>query len=110
MSFIPAAYAAEAAANIPASAGYTEMAMLAVFALVAYFLLIRPQSKRMKEQRQLVASLAKGDEVVTAGGMVGKITRLEDNFIILAIADNVEVKFQRQAVTQVLPKGTIKAI
>ena len=112
MSLFPTAYAADAAsvASAATGAGFTEIAMLAVFALVAYFLLIRPQSKRMKEQRQLVSSLAKGDEVVTAGGILGKITRLDETFIVVEVADNTELKFQRQSVTQVLPKGTIKAV
>jgi len=110
MSLIPSAFAADAASATSNGGGYAEMIMLAVFAVVAYFLLIRPQSKRMKEQRQLVASVAKGDEIVTAGGLMGKVVRLDESFMVIAIADNVEIKVQRQAVTQILPKGTIKSI
>lgn len=107
MSFIPAAFAADAAA--PAGAGYTEIIMLVVFAIVAYMLIIRPQSKRMKEQKQLIASLAKGDEVATIGGIVGKISSLDDNFFLLTVSPGVDMKFQRHAVAQIFPKGTIKA-
>lgn len=110
MTLIPTAYAAETAAAIPPGAGYTEMILLAVFALVAYFLLIRPQSKRMKEQKQLVSSVEKGDEIVTAGGIMGKVVRLDEQFMVIAVSEGVEIKFQRQAVTQILPKGTIKSI
>lgn len=107
MSLIPAAFAADAA--VTAGPGYTEIIMLVVFAIVAYFLLIRPQSKRMKEQRQLIASLVKGDEIATIGGIVGRISSLDDNFMSVTVAPGVEMKFQRNAVAQVLPKGTIRS-
>ena len=77
--------------------------------LIFYFILIRPQSKRAKEHREMVAGLAKGDEVVTNGGMMGKITEVGEQFVTLEIADNVQVKIQKQAVGTVLPKGTLKA-
>ena len=73
-------------------------------------MLWRPQAKRAKEQRNLIANLAKGDEVVISGGIVGKITKLADDFITLAITDTVEIKVQRSAVLSILPKGTMKAI
>jgi preprotein translocase subunit YajC len=85
--------------------------MLAPFAIlfvVFYFLLIRPQQKRAKEHRKLIENLAKGDEVVTGGGLVGKVVDLGDNFIEVEVADNVRVKVQRQMLASVLPKGTIK--
>jgi preprotein translocase subunit YajC len=82
--------------------------LLAGFVVVFYFLLWRPQAKRAKEQRNLIANLAKGDEVAMSGGLLGKITRLDDDFITLAIADNVEVKVQKNAVALVLPKGTLR--
>jgi preprotein translocase subunit YajC len=75
---------------------------------IFYFMLIRPQMKRAKEARAMVAALAKGDEVLTTGGMVGRIEDIADSFITLEIADNVSVKVQKNAVTAVLPKGTIK--
>lgn len=76
--------------------------------VVFYFLLIRPQQKRAKEHKQMVAALAKGDEVVTNGGLLGKITEVGDNFIQLQVSDGVEVKVQRQAVSTLMPKGTMK--
>jgi preprotein translocase subunit YajC len=82
------------------------VAMFAIF----YFLLIRPQQKRRKEQANLVAKLAKGDEVVTASGILGRITKIEGNFLVLEVSDKVELKFQRDAVHAVLPKGTLKAL
>lgn len=84
--------------------------IIVAFALVFYFIVWRPQSKRAKEHRELVGSLAKGDEVVTNGGMLGKITRVEDQYIEVEIAPNVEIKVQKHAVTAALPKGTIKQI
>ncbi|MEE8428451.1 MAG: preprotein translocase subunit YajC [Gammaproteobacteria bacterium] len=78
--------------------------------VVFYFLLIRPQSKRAKEQKNMVANLAKGDEVVTSGGLLGKITQVGDNFIVLQVADGVEVKIQRQSVATLMPKGTMKGL
>src|SRR5690625_3261565 len=82
--------------------------------VILYFLMIRPQMKRQKEHRNLVANLAKGDEVITNGGLLGKITKVHDSFVTVEIAqsDNkaVEVLFQRQSVASVLPKGTIKSL
>lgn len=81
--------------------------MVAIFA-VFYFLLIRPQTKRAKEHRKMVSELAKGDEVVTNGGIYGKLTKVEDDYVEVEIADNITVRMQRQAVSSTLPKGTIK--
>ena len=78
--------------------------------VVFYFLLIRPQSKRAKEHRNMVAALAKGDEVVTQGGIYGKIVEVGDEVMTVEIADNIQVKVQRAGVASVLPKGTIKAL
>lgn len=76
--------------------------------VVLYFIMIRPQMKKQKEHKAMVEALAKGDEVVTAGGMLGKVSKIGDNFIGVELAEGVEVQLQRQAVVQVLPKGTIK--
>ena len=84
--------------------------MFVVLAAVFYFLLIRPQMKQVKEHRKLVESLAKGDEVVTSGGMLGRINEIGDNFLVLEISKDVEVKVQKQSVTQVMPKGTLKSL
>jgi preprotein translocase subunit YajC len=76
--------------------------------VVFYFLLIRPQSKKAKEHKQMVAALAKGDEVVTNGGMLGKLTKVGDNFVELEVAEGIRIKIQRQAVANLMPKGTVK--
>jgi preprotein translocase subunit YajC len=81
---------------------------LIILFVLFYFLLIRPQMKRAKEHRQMVEALAEGDEIVTNGGVAGRITALGDNFIDVEIADKVTVKVQRQSVSSVLPKGTLK--
>lgn len=77
--------------------------------VVLYFLLIRPQLKRAKEHRQMIAALQKGDEIVTGGGELGRITRVGDNYLGVEIASGVEVQVQKSTVQQVLPKGTIKS-
>jgi len=83
--------------------------MVAIF-VVFYFLLIRPQQKRAREQRELLGALEKGNEVVTGGGLVGRISRLTDQYVTMEVAPNVEVTVQRGSVTQLLPKGTLKNI
>lgn len=75
---------------------------------IFYFLLIRPQQKKAKEHKNMVEALAKGDEIITNGGLLAKIIDSDENFLTCRIADNVEVKIQRHAVASVLPKGTIK--
>jgi preprotein translocase subunit YajC len=81
--------------------------MLVLFILVFYFLLVRPQTKRAKEQKKLMGSLAVGDEVMTAGGIIGRITRLKDNYIGVDIAKGVEITIQRSSIVNILPKGTM---
>src|SRR5438132_13804709 len=83
--------------------------MVAIF-VVFYFLLIRPQQKRAKETKSMLSALQKGDEVVTAGGFVGKLTKLNDSYATVEIAPNVEITVQRSAISLLLPKGTIKAL
>ena len=80
------------------------------FILIFYFLIWRPQSKRAKEHKALVSGLDVDDEIITGGGLGGRITRLSDDFMVVEIADGVEVKIQRQAVAQALPKGTLRDI
>jgi preprotein translocase subunit YajC len=109
-SLFPIAYAA-AATGAPehvAANGLSSIFLLVGFVVIFYFLLWRPQSKRAKEQRDLVSSLAKGDEVVTSGGILGKITKIADNYITVAIAEGVEILVQKNAVALTLPKGTMK--
>ena len=81
--------------------------LLLMFAIF-YFLLIRPQQKKAKEHKNMVTALGKGDEIITNGGLLAKITDIDDNFMTCQISNNVEVKIQRHAVASVLPKGTIK--
>ena len=80
------------------------------FVLIFYFLLIRPQSKRRKEHAALVAGLSKGDEVITAGGLVGSVTKVEDDFVKVQLASKLEVRMQKSAVNATLPKGTLKSL
>jgi len=84
------------------------MLPLVLMFVVLYFVMIRPQMKKHKEHRIMVEALAKGDEVVTTGGVLGKVSKLGDNYLGVEIANGVEVQVQRGAVIQVLPKGTIK--
>ena len=84
------------------------MLPLVLMFVVLYFVMIRPQMKRQKEHRTMIEALAKGDEVATAGGVVGKVSRLGDTYLGLEIANGVEIQVQRSAVVQVLPKGTFK--
>jgi len=88
----------------------TSLLPLVFIFIVFYFLLIRPQSKKAKEHKQMVEALAKGDEIVTNGGLLGRITKVGDNFVELEIADGVTVKVQRQAAASLMPKGTIKGL
>ncbi|MBI3532398.1 MAG: preprotein translocase subunit YajC [Curvibacter sp. PD_MW3] len=84
------------------------MLPLVLMFVVLYFVMIRPQMKKQKEHRAMVEALAKGDEVVTAGGLLGRVSKMGDNYIGVEIANGVEIQVQRSAVVQVLPKGTIK--
>ncbi|TXH05303.1 MAG: preprotein translocase subunit YajC [Nevskiaceae bacterium] len=85
-----------------------QFAPLVVLVILFYFMLIRPQMKRAKEQKEMLSSLAKGDEVVTAGGLAGKIATIGENYLSLEVADNVVIKIQKSSVSSVLPKGTLK--
>ena len=100
---------AQAAGGMPGGDLMTFLPMIAIF-VVFYFLLIRPQQKRAKETRAMLEALQKGDEVVTAGGLVGRISKLSDQYASVEIAPNVEINVQRVAISQLLPKGTIKAL
>ncbi|NEV63197.1 preprotein translocase subunit YajC [Thiorhodococcus minor] len=95
-----------------AAAGDPFMALLplVLFAVIFYFLLIRPQAKRQKEHRKMVEALAKGDEIITMGGMAARITDIGENFVQAEVADGVQVKIRRAAVESVLPKGTLKEL
>lgn len=109
--FISNAYA-QAAPGGSQGGGFEMLIMLGVFGLIFYFMLYRPQAKRVKEHKNLVSSLSKGDEVLTQGGMVGKITKVseEKDFIEIALNDSTNIVIQKGSVSAVLPKGTMKSI
>ena len=97
---------AESAA--PPGAGYSMFIMIGIFFVIMYFMIIRPQQKRQKEHQKLISSLSKGDEVVTNGGILGKILKVGENSIKVEIAEGVAVKLQKNSISSVLPKGTLK--
>ena len=102
------AQAAPAAAADSPLSSLSSMLPLVLMFVVLYFVMIRPQMKRQKEAKAMIEALAKGDEVVTAGGMLGKVSKLGETFLSVEIASGVEIQVQRTAVVQVLPKGTVK--
>ena len=107
---ISTAYAQAAAA--PASTQDTIIGLLPMILMfvILYFLMIRPQMKKAKEHKSMVEALAKGDEIVTQGGVAGRITQVGDNYVKLEVADNVEITVQKIAVGLLLPKGTLKTL
>jgi preprotein translocase subunit YajC len=106
--FISNAYAQAAPAAASTESGLLGMLPLVLMFVVMYFVMIRPQMKRQKEHKAMIEAVAKGDEVVTTGGVIGKISKIGDNFIHLEVASGVELQIQRGAITQVLPKGSLK--
>ncbi|MDH5648704.1 MAG: preprotein translocase subunit YajC [Gammaproteobacteria bacterium] len=100
---------AAAAGNAPPPSPFGSFIMLGVLFALFYFLLIRPQAKRAKEHRAMVDAVAKGDEVVTNGGMLCRVTQVGEQFLTVEVADGVSLKIQKQAVQSVMPKGTIKS-
>lgn len=105
---ISPAYAQAAPAATGGADSLLSLLPLVLMFVVLYFIMIRPQMKRQKEHKAMVEALAKGDEVVTAGGLAGRISKLGDTYLGVEVADGVEVQVQRNAVAQVLPKGTLK--
>lgn len=106
---ISKAYAADAPQQ---GGGFEMLIMLAVFGVVFYFMIYRPQAKRVKEHKGLMEALSKGDEVLTQGGVVGKISKVsaEKDFIIITVAEGTDLTVQKASVTAVLPKGTMKSL
>lgn len=104
--FIASAYAQD---SVGQPGGLMSFLPLIIIFVIFYFLLIRPQMKRAKEHKNLVANLNTGDEVVTNGGLLGKITKVGESFVTVELADNVSIKIQKHAVASVMPKGTIKS-
>jgi preprotein translocase subunit YajC len=109
MSLLISEAHAQAAGAAPAQGGLLNMLILPIMLVVFYFLLIRPQQKRAKEHQNMLSKLGSGDEVVTAGGILGRITEVADGFVTLEIADGVRIKVQKSQVTQLVPKGTYKS-
>lgn len=105
--FISEAWAQSGAAQ---GGGIESMLLIVLMFGVLYFLMIRPQMKRAKEHKAMVEALQKGDEIISAGGILGRVSKLNENYVTLEIANSVEVQIQRSAVQVVLPKGTIKNI
>jgi preprotein translocase subunit YajC len=108
MSFFISDAMAQQAAGAGPESGLAGLIPLVFIFIIFYFLLLRPQMKRAKEHKKMTEALAKNDEVVTNGGIAGRIVKVEDNFVTLQIAENVQVQVQRNALGSLLPKGTVK--
>ena len=108
--FISNAYAQAPADALGLSSSLTSFLPIILMFVVLYFLMIRPQMKRAKDQKSMMEALAKGDEVVTVGGLLGKVSRVTDTAVVLEVAAGTEIVVQKVAVTTLLPKGTIKAL
>ena len=100
---------AQSAGGATAGGGIAPILMMVVFIAIFYFLLIRPQQKKAKEHQAMVTKLSAGDEVVTSGGILGKIVEVGDSFVTLEIAPNVQIKVQKFQITSLMPKGTLKS-
>lgn len=107
---ISSAYAQTAAGAADASGGFMQLLPMILMFVVLWFLMIRPQMKKAKEHKALLEALAKGDEVVTQGGIVGKVTKVADAYVTVEIAAGTEIVVQKPAVSLVLPKGTLKSL
>lgn len=110
LNVISSAYAQTGGAPNQQGGSLSFFLMMLVFFLFIYFAIWRPQSKRAKEQQNLLNSLAKGDEVVMAGGLLGRIVKMTDSYMTVAIANNVEVIIQKSSIASLLPKGTLKTL
>ena len=107
---ISLAHAQTAAASSDPTGGFMQLLPMILMFVVLWFLMVRPQMKKAKEHKALIAALAKGDEVVTSGGLVGKVIKVGDNYVTLEIAEGTEVVVQKPAIGLVLPKGTLKSL
>lgn len=110
MSFFVSSAFAQTAQAQPTTSPLISIVMFGGLFAFMYFFIIRPQRKRQKEHQSLVSALAKGDEVVMTSGMLGKVIKVDENYVVLETGNNIELKFQKVAVHAVLPKGTIKSI
>jgi preprotein translocase subunit YajC len=109
MSLLVSDAYAQSAGSALGGGGFSQIIILVVFVAVFYFLLIRPQQKRMKDQQAMLSRLASGDEVVTTGGILGRIIEVNDTFLTLEVADGVRIKVQKTQIAQLMPKGTLKS-
>lgn len=110
MSLFIASAHAQAAGEAPQGGELFQIGFLVLLFVLFYFIAIRPQRKRQKEHKEMTEALSKGDEVVTSSGILGKVTSLDENYMVLNVSNNVDLKFQRVHVHAVLPKGTLKSI
>jgi preprotein translocase subunit YajC len=110
MSLFVASAHAQTAEGAPPGGDLFQIAFLVGLFVLFYFIAIRPQRKRQKEHAEMVSALGKGDEVITTSGILGKITSLDENYVVLNVTERVELKFQRSFISAVLPKGTLKSI
>lgn len=108
--FVTSAHADPLGATPPGQGGFSFVTMFVIFFLFVYFTIWRPQSKRAKEQQSMMNSLAKGDEVVTAGGLLGRIAKLSDQYVVLTVNNGVEIVLQKSSIVNILPKGTLKSV
>ena len=104
------AYAASTAPAAPQASLLSALPMLLLFVAAFYFLIIRPQSKRAKEKQKLIECLAVGDEVLTTGGIIGRLTKLRDNYVVITVSKDLDMTFQKSAIATVLPKGTMESM
>jgi preprotein translocase subunit YajC len=104
------AFADPAGASPMGSGAMSQILLLVAFMAIFYFMILRPQSKRAKDHQQLVGGLQKGDEIITTGGLLGRIKEVNDNFFVVVLSEGIEVFVQRQAVTTSVPKGTMKSL
>ena len=109
LTLVSSSLFAEAQAARP-QGGLVQFVPLILIFGIFYFLIIRPQSKRAKEQQTFISALKRGDEVVTAGGILGRVTKVSDSYIVLALSDTVEITLQKSSIVSALPKGTLKSI
>lgn len=107
---ISLAHAQTAAASSDPTGGLMQMLPMVLMFVVLYFLMVRPQMKKAKEHKALIAGIAKGDEVVTGGGLVGKVVKIGENYVTLEVAEGTEIVVQKPAIGLVLPKGTLKSL
>lgn len=110
LDFLISPAAAQSAAGAPAGSPLTGLLLPLGFIVLMFFMIMRPQMKRQKEQREMLSKLAKGDEVVTNGGIAGRIEDIGDSFVTVEIAEGVRIKLQKGAINAVLPKGTLKSV